>query len=214
MISINLELESLRAYLSAREVDSSEIDEIVASAEQEIAESLQNRLDQGLESAVQAGVEKDSADFINDLRPRADAFIIDTSSGNTDFSDPPFPMLDRLLTGNVKTMKDGSGVYKVIPVGEPSNKPKPSIHTNIFDAQKAMMAQRHESANKQFRDISPKGSKAQFRTVTSKQDRNTQWVLPAREKEFSQELGDINDELREDRDQIILDIVNSYMEKY
>jgi hypothetical protein len=139
--------------------------------------------------------------------------MIDTSSGGTDFSDPPFPMLDRLLSGNVKTMKDGGGVYKVIPVGSPSPMEKPKIYTNIFDAQKAMMAQRHEQASEVARSA-PRGSKAEFRTATSKQNRSTQWVLPAKEKNFEQDLSNINEMLLRERDYIILDIINSYMERY
>lgn len=214
MISITLELEALRAHLSARDVSAEDIDTIVSDAEQEIHGALQDKLNEGLELAVQSGVQKDSAEFINDLRPRPDAFIIDTSSGDVDFSDPPFPMLDRLLTGNVKPMKDGSGVYKVVPVGAPSNKPRPPIHTNIFDAQKAIMAQRNEAASARYRDIAPKGTKAQFRTATSKQDRNSQWVLPAKEKNFSDDLQGINEMLRAEYDSTILDIIHSYMEKY
>lgn len=214
MISIDLELDALRAHLSSREVDPQQIEDILIEARQEIMDSLGERLNTSLESAVQAGVEKDSAEFINDLRPRPDAFIIDTESGVTDFSDPPFPMLDRLLSGNVKTMKDGSGVYKVIPVGTPSRSTKPPIHTNIFDAQKAIMAERHSEASRQYSNIAPKGTKAQFRTATSKQNRDTQWVLPAKEKNFAEDLSQINDSLHEDYDDLILNVIHSYMGKY
>ena len=214
MVNIGLELDALRAHLSARGLEQEEVEQLVSQAEEEIMSSLRERLDQGLELAVQSGVQSDSEDFINDLRPRPDAFMIDTSSGNTDFSEPPFPMLDRLLTGNVKPMKDGSGVYKVIPVGTPSKKPKTAIHTNIFDAQKALMAERYEASKKQFIDKAPRGSKAQFRTATSKQDRSTQWVMPAKEKNFSEDLSQINDMLHEDHDKIILDIIHTYAERY
>jgi hypothetical protein len=213
MVNISLELNSLRDHLEARGLEYSEIEEAVNSAEKEIMQALNDKLNEGIDMAVESGVQKDSADFINDIRPRFDAFIIDTSSGDTDFSDPPFPMLDRLLSGNVKTMKDGGGVYKVIPVGAPSPMDKPKIHTNIFDAQKAAMAQRHEQASQTARSA-PRGSKAEFRTATSKQNRSTQWVLPAKEKNFEEDLNSINEMLLRERDYIILDIINSYMERY
>jgi len=214
MRSIFLELESLRAYLNSREMDADSIEEIISAAEKEISSALQDKLDEGLELAVQSGVQKDSSDFINDLRPRFDAFIVDTRSGSTDFSDPPFPMLDRLLTGNVKPMKDGSGVYKVIPVGAPSKSTRSPIHTNIFDAQKAIMAERNQASRERLRGTASRGTGAQFRTATSKQDRNSQWVMPAKDKDFTEDLDQINEMLREEREKIINDVIRSYMENY
>jgi hypothetical protein len=213
MVSVSLELETLRARLAARGLEEEDIDSIVRQAEQEIISALRDRLDQALDAAVEAGVEKDSVEFINDLRPREDAFLIDTGSGKLDFSDPPYPMLDNLLSG-AKPIKDGSGVYKVIPVGAPSKKSRDPIHLSIFDAQKAMMAERHEAASNRYRNVTPSGSKANFRTATSKQNRNSQWVLPAKEKMFEEDLSGINDDLHSDRDGIILDIINSYAERY
>ena len=211
MVNIFLEIERLKAALRTRGIEEDFITQIATKAEKEIGLALKKKLDAALELAVQSGVEKDSADFINELRPSPDAFIIDTESGITDFSDPPFPMLDRLLARGAKPMKDGSGVYKVIPVGGDTTKKKP-IHTNIFDAQKAIAAERYESALNQYNKIAPKGSKVNFRTATSKQNRQTQWVLPEKQKDFTEDLTEINNMLLADHDGIILDIIRSYEE--
>jgi hypothetical protein len=214
MINIHLEIERLKASLLSRGLDPETVEELAAKAEQEITFSLRERLDSAVEMAVQSGVQKDSADFINELRPRPDAFMLETESGITDFSDPPFPMLDVLLANGAKPMKDGSGVYKVIPVGSPSKKPKLPIHTNIFDAQKAITAERYTNALSQYSKIAPKNSKVQFRTVTSKQSRSTQWVLPAKEKDFTADLQEINSMLTDSHDDIVLQVIKSYEEGF
>jgi hypothetical protein len=214
MTSIFLEIETLKAILKSRGLDESSIDIIAKKAEVEIASALSQRMDAAMELAIQSGVQKDSAEFINDLRPRPDAFILDTASGSTDFSDPPYPMLDRLLANGAKPMSDGSGVYKIIPVGGPSKRPRKPVHTNIFDAQKAINAERYEQSLSQYKKIAPKGSKVEFRTATSKQSRNTQWVLPAKEKDFTADLQEINFTLQESHDDVIRSIIQSYKESF
>lgn len=214
MISIFLEVDRLKATLRSRGLDESTVEHIAAKAETEISLAIRDRLDAALEVAIQSGVQKESADFINDLRPRPDAFIIDTGSGMTDFSDPPFPMLDRLLARGAKPMKDGSGVYKVIPIGGDKGQKKPPIHTNIFDAQKAIAAERYENALTQYNKVTPKGSKVNFRTATSKQNRQTQWVLPEKTKDFTEDLAEINSMLAADYDDLVLGIIRNYEEGF
>jgi hypothetical protein len=214
MINTFLEIERLKATLKSRGLSDETVELIAKKAEAQIAKELSAQIDSAMEVAIQSGVQKDSADFINELRPRPDAFILDTMSGITDFSDPPFPMLDRLLAHGAKPLSDGSGVYKVIPVGTPSNKPKKEIYANIFDAQKAISAERYATALSQYNKVIPKGSKVQFRTATSKQNRNTQWVLPAKEKDFTEELQEINNMLRNSHDDIILKVIREFEESF
>lgn len=214
MINIYLEIEKLKTTLRNKGLDYETVEELAAKAEQEITFSLRERLDSAVEMAVQSGVQKDSAAFINEIRPRPDAFMLETESGITDFSDPPFPMLDVLLASGAKPMKDGSGVYKVIPVGSPSKKPKTPIHTNIFDAQKSIAAERYANALSQYNKVAPKASKAKFRTVTSKQSRSESWVLPAKEKDFTEDLQEINSMLVDSHDDIILEVIKSYEEGF
>ena len=133
MVNIFLEIERLKATLRSRGVDGQFVEDIAYKAEREISFALKERLDSAMEVAIQSGVQKDSPEFINDLRPRPDAFMIDTASGSTDFSDPPMPMLDKLLARGAKPMKDGSGVYKIIPVGGTGGQRKSPLFSNIFD---------------------------------------------------------------------------------
>lgn len=214
MVNIFLELEKLKSTLRGKGMEDQFVEDVAAKAETEISLAIRDRLDEAMELAVQSGVQKDSADFINDLRPRPDAFTIETASGLTDFSDPPMPMLDKLLAKGAKPMKDGSGVYKVIPVGAPSKQPKPTIASNIFDAQKAISAERYESAVSQYNKVVPKDSKVNFRTATSKQNRQTQWVLPEKKKDFTEDLADINNMLSTDYDEIVMGIIRSYEEGF
>lgn len=214
MVNVFLELERLKATLRSRGLEEDHVEIIAGKANEEISLAIKNKLDSAMELAIQSGVQKGSADFINDLRPRPDAFILETSSGITDFTEPPYPMLDKLLSKGAKPMKDGSGVYKVIPVGKPSNNPKPPIHTNIFDAQKAISAERYESAVSQYNKIAPKGSKVNFRTATSKQNRATQWVMPEKPKDFTEDLTEINNMLGREYDDLVLGIIRSYEEGF
>ena len=210
MTNIFLELERLRASLIAKGYNSEVVESIVAKAEQEINNSIREKMDAALEIAIQSGVQKDSPEFINDLRPSHDAFQLETESSNTDFSDPPFPMLDRLLSRSAKPMKDGSGVYKVIPVGGNNGEKRPPIHTNIFDAQKAIMAERYENSLAEYNRIAPKDSAVKFRTATSKQNRSSQWVMPAKEKDFTEDLRQINDMLKNEYADVVAEIIKAY----
>jgi hypothetical protein len=210
MINIDLELERLRVVLENKGIEQEHVNTIVRRAKIDIIASLQDVMDSAVDNAVQSGVQKDSADFINELRPSFGAFQLETASGNTDFSEPPMPMLDKLLSKGAKPMKDGSGVYKVIPVGKPSGRVKTPIASNIFDAQKAIAAERYQSAVAQYAKISPKGSQVMFRTATSKQSRETAWVQPEKPKDFTEDLQQLNSLLADDHDNIVLGIIQNY----
>lgn len=214
MVNIFLEIERLKSTLRSRGMDEEFVDTIAAKAHDEITLAVRERLDNAMDLAIQSGVQKDSAQFINELRPRPDAFMLDTASGMTDFTEPPMPMLDKLLARGAKPMKDGSGVYKVIPVGKPSERSKTPIAHNIFDAQKAISAERYASAVSQYNKVAPKGSKVEFRTATSKQNRATQWVMPEKPKDFTEDLAEINNLLGQEYDALVLGIIRTYEESF
>ena len=211
MVNAFLDIQRLRASLRARGLDEDTVDVIASKADAEIQTALSSTMESAMELAVQSGVQKDSPEFINELRPSPDAFLLETESGNMDFSDPPMPMLDKLLR-NAKPMKDGSGVYKVVPVGTSSTKRR--ISTNIFDAQKSIMAERYSEAVSQNSKVKPKGSKEEFRTATSKQSQSTQWVRPAKDKDFTEDLREINGTLETSTKDIIEQIIRSYEDRY
>lgn len=214
MVNVFLELERLKTHLRAQGIEEDNVNVIVQKANDEISMAVRDRLDGAMDLAIQSGVQKGSAEFINELRPRPDAFMLETESGITDFTEPPMPMLDKLLARGAKPMKDGSGVYKVIPVGKSSTQSKPPIATNIFDAQKAISAERYEAAVSQYNRVAPKGSKVEFRTATSKQNRATQWVMPEKPRDFTEDLAEINNLLGQDYDNLVLGIIRSYEEGF
>lgn len=213
MSNVFFELDRLKFTLENRGLDSDTVDAIVRKASDEISAALQEHGEQAMQAAIESGVEKRSPEFINELRLNQINMELTTSSGNMDFSDPPFPMLPHLLANNTKPMKDGSGVYKVIPVGEPG-KNRPKVSTSIYDTWKQINAERVEAARAQRDRVTPKGSKGKFRTATSKQNAATQWVQPAQDKDFTEQVQSINKELKTSMDDVIRKIIRDYEESF
>jgi len=210
VINVFFELDRLRSHLTMKGVDYRTIDSVVANARAEIDSIVKVRGEAAVDQAVQIGAEKESADFINQLRLDTLNFEVKTESGQLNFDEPPRPMLPYLLK-NAKPIKDGSGVYKIIPVGKPGV--KPSFAKNIMDEQRRISAERLEAAKGRARAIAPKGSQV-FRTATSKQDPTTQWVQSAKEKDFTEDMAAINQDLRNSLDDTIRDIIDSYLDMY
>jgi hypothetical protein len=212
MPNIFFELDRLKVSLENKGLDSETVERIMQKASSEIGSAFSAHGEAALQQAIEAGVSKRSADFINDLKLDSINMQLTTQSGNLDFSEPPFPMLPKLLQG-AKPIKDGSGVYKVIPVGAPSSN-RPKIATNIYDAWKQVNTERLEAAKAQYDRVAPKGSKTQFRTATSKQNANTQWVMPAKNKDFSEDVSSINKGLEVSMEETIRDIIRNYEESF
>lgn len=213
MANVLFELEKLRVTLRNKGLDARAVETIVDKASREISTVFEDQGDSAMQLAIEAGVAQRSPEFINELQLDPNSMELRTESGNLEFTDPPYPMLSKLLQ-NAKPIKDGSGVYKVIPVGKPGEN-RPPVSTNIYDAMKKLNAERAENAKQQYSVIVPAGSRAtQFRTATSKQDANTQWVRPAKTKDFSNDVKSINTELAETMDEKIRDILRSYEEGF
>ena len=68
MLNVFFELDRLRSHLSIRGIDEATIDNIVSKASAEIDTLVKIRGESAIEEAVQIGAEKESADFINELR--------------------------------------------------------------------------------------------------------------------------------------------------
>lgn len=214
MPNLLFEIDKLRVILENKGFDRGTVDTICSKAMSEIRDAFQYQGEAAMQLAIEEGVAKRSPEFINDLKLDLVNLQLTTDSGNMEFSTPPYPMLEHLLQG-AKPMKDGSGVYKVIPIGKPgANRPK--VSSNIYDAMKQLSAERAENARAQYSSIIPKGSpgKQQFRTATSKQSAATQWVMPAQEKDFTGDMKNINNELMGSMDQMIRDIIQSYAEGF
>ena len=116
MLDANMEIDKLRGRLRFKNLNENIINVICHDVAMEISSASTDLLANAMEEAVQAGAGARSAKFISELKVSTGGghFSIDTDSGHHDFSEPPFPMLPKLLK-NAKTAKDGSQ-YKVIPI--------------------------------------------------------------------------------------------------
>jgi hypothetical protein len=212
MANVLFELDRLRATLQNKGLDGNTVEMIVDRARQDIDSAFQQEGGAAMDLGIEQGIEKRSADFINDLFLDPNRMALDTMSGSFEFTEPPFPMLSSLLS-NAKPMKDGSGVYKVIPIGKPG-KERPKVSSNIYDVQKQINAERIEAAANNYNAKVPAGSKSQaFRTATSKQPA-TMWVRKEQTKDFTQEVQTINKELNSSMDEIIRNIISDYEESF
>ena len=208
MVNVFFELNRLRTTLHERGVDQRTINNVVAKAKREIDDAVEEQGGAAIELAVEAGVQKRSPEFINELRLDTLNFEVSTDSDRLDFSEPPKPMLPYLLK-NAKISEDGSSLYKIIPVGKPGDRPK--VSASIIDTQKRIAAERAEQAKERQRAMAPTGS-VSFRVASSKQDPTQQWVRPAQDKDFTDQVKSINEQLTETLNARIRDIIDGYLE--
>jgi len=242
MISIDFELDRLRNDLKWNGVDMATTDHIVNLAQQDVHDAINDIVDNAMLEAAQIGEAMGADDFVEQLQVIREngTYHLRTLSGKTDFSEPPFPMLPKLLK-NAETSKDGVR-YKRIPIAD---RTRQAAATNIFDMRARANQERRQEvqARKQERDNARKSgsfrgttpitglSKAKaylesrrqsntdipkgavtFRTATSNQDPETQWVRPGKDKDMTGVLRDINDRIDQDIEAATMDIINQYKE--
>jgi hypothetical protein len=244
MLDPNAEIARLRQRLRFKGLSDSVIDSICDEAAAEISATTADLLADAMNEAVNAGGDAMSIDFIDELRAKrfGPTFQITTDSGNTDFSQAPFPMLPRLLK-NAKVAKDGS-LYKVIPIKQKAGESHPHIAktteaamqniNNARQAAKQATVEEHRdhasvdtmkgmstvAAMQQISKVkSPKkhetnGPAINFRTASSKQDPNTQWVHPGRKADMTGALNNINANLQDAVDKAIDDIIRRLEDLY
>lgn len=146
MVDPEFELQRLKRTMSIKGFLDEEISYVVDLARQDIETAIDNLVSNAVQAAADAGMSKDAYDFVEQLEIKRTQGNVEiaTTSGQTDFSLPPFPMLPNLLK-NAKTAKDGSK-YKVIPVGGNSSGPKPSrrltSYSSLSDVQQEINQQR------------------------------------------------------------------------
>ena len=116
-----MEIDKLRQRLRFKNLSETIVNDICSDAAREISSASTDMLADAMEEAVNAGASSKSVNFINELKvvDGGRGFGVGTDSGKHDFSEPPFPMLPKLLK-NAKTAKDGS-LYKVIPIRSKGN---------------------------------------------------------------------------------------------
>lgn len=172
------------------------------------------------------------------------SFQITTDSGHMDFSEAPFPMLPSLLKNAKVAKDGSLYKVIPIKQKSPSNQNQKVAKTteaamqNINNSRKAAKAElgnenrvhsspdamkgmstvaamqeinKQRSANKKEKSFEPT---INFRTASSKQDPNTQWVHPGRKVDMSSALTNINANLQDSIDRAIDEIIRRFEELY
>ena len=242
MINIDFELDRLRNDLKWKGIDNATVDRVVNFAQDDVYDAIDDIVENAMLEAAQIGEAMEVDNFVEQLQVMRDSgtYHIKTISGKTDFSEPPFPMLPKLLK-NAKTSKDGVK-YRHIPMPD---RTREAPATNIFDMRARANQERKQEVQrrKQERDnarksgsfrgttpitglskakaylegrsksttATPKGA-VTFRTATSNQNPETQWVRPAKDRDMTGVLRDINDRIDQDIESATLDIIGQYRE--
>jgi hypothetical protein len=204
-----------------------EISSIMNDASSEIQQATHSIVEKAVYEAEDYGSSIGAEEFLAQIKLDASSGYIEisTDSGQTDFSQPPFPMLPWLLN-NAKTSKDGSR-YKIVPIGGVSSKPKPTPQArDIASGLNAMASEvapatamaetmaaafglgASSSATERQRPVSTE--KPEFRTASSKQDASRQWVLPAKDLDMTGTIMTLNATIRSEIDKVCDEIINKY----
>lgn len=245
MIDARFEIDKLKQVLRQKNMPESIIQGICNDAARDISSATTDLLADAMVDAVNAGGDVSSSQFVSEVLSvrSGHTFSVDTSSGKQDFSEPPFPMLPKLLK-NAKISKEGEA-YRVIPISNKSG-PSSAVTTeaairNINEARQAAKDERDakEKGTKtastpdpmagmeilaaiqgvgrpspQRRESKIKEGSITFRTASSKQDASVSWVMPAKNADLTDKLRDINNNLQDSIDRVILDIISRYSGMY
>lgn len=242
MRNLNNELSRLEQKLRMAKIPDEVIEESMFEIKMRVSEAAEDAAVSAYYEAKTVGEMRNLDKFLDDLDidTNINGFEINTMSGQTDFSKPPFPMLPKLLK-NAKIAKDGSR-YKVIPI-----KKKGTIALTKQQTSDALgrggaantinTARRNIRNNKQRRTFDPsnrpttfdeiknraRGQRSSnrekvkssapgtdFRVASSKQDANTAWVNPGKDGNMRSVLNQINSDLNRVIDDIITSIITEY----
>lgn len=216
-------IEQLRFRLISAGVDTATTDDIVQTALSRIRDRVANSIDAGVNLAVETSSNIKAKGFEKDIKISYNhrGLEIESAKGSLDYSSPPFPMLDRLLAKG-KTAKDGS-IYRVIPVGSKTSSLEVSVDTS-----EALQQARDTTPKRSLTDMSRQvatafntgvkvvakdkkvtsTSQPNFKTASSKQDRSTQWVIPARQADLTPAVTEINAMMAGDMDKAVDDVLS------
>lgn len=244
MLDAITELDRLKNALRLKNVPEHVAQEICTEASAEISDVVIDLIGDAMSDAVSAGADVNSSDFIKEVMSvrRGQAFEIVTKSGRQDFSEPPFPMLPKLLS-NAKVAKDGS-LFKVIPLKNKSSGSSLAVTTeeafrNINSGRETLKEQRRArikegktgsvdpfegmegiapmlaaSRNDYTKIRETQSGPVNFKTASSKQDANASWVKPAKTADLTDKLASINDNLQYNIDDAIEQIIRKYGDMY
>jgi hypothetical protein len=242
VLDARTELEKLKHMLILRNLPEQVASSICEDASREISDIVIDLIADAMAEAVSAGQSVNSSDFIKEvmMTRRGGEFDITTRSGRSDFSEPPFPMLPKLLA-NAKTAADGS-LYKIIPLKEKSSVSSIGVTTEeaikninenraiLKQQKKARLEANRGTVQDPFADIDViaamtsnsvqkkvsevTNAQPNFKTASSKQDANAKWVRPAKDADLTSSLIDINHNLHYSIDSAIENIIRRYGDMY
>jgi len=215
-------IEQLRFRLISAGVDPATADDIVETALARIRDRIISSVDAGVNLAVETSRDIKARGFDKDVRISYNhrGLEIESTKGSLDYSTPPFPMLDRLLAKG-KTAKDGS-IYRVIPLGNKTKSTEVSVDTSdaVQQARDTTPKRSLTEMSRQIASAFNTGVKVtsqekttvstgqpNFRTASSKQDRSTQWVIPARQADLTPAIADINAMMAGDMERVVDDVL-------
>ena len=201
MLDVEHEIQMFKQDLMMSGLEDDYISVLVVDLRRELREGIESIVDYGRQQAEEIGAQFDSEQFLKELNVSkfGDMYVIDTISGRTDFSVPPFQMLPHLLK-NGKIAKDGS-IYKVIPVKQ-NNEPR-----NTQNVMKSMNNARTVARDKRRAE---RNGNVNFRVASSKQDPNSKWVHPGFKRDFTDMLRQINDDMNYQVESFIRDTIDKY----
>jgi hypothetical protein len=244
MLDAVTELDRLKNALRLKNLPEHVAQEICREASAEISDMVIDLISDAMSDAVSAGADVNSSQFIQEVMStrRGQAFEVVTRSGRQDFSEPPFPMLPKLLN-NAKVARDGS-LFKVIPLKKKSNSSSLAVTTeeafrNINNSRETLKEQRRARIKEGktgsidpfegMEGIAPmlassrgdsvkiketQSGSIDFKTASSKQDANAKWIKPAKNADLTDRLTSINDNLQYSIDDAIEQIIRKYGDMY
>lgn len=242
MIDANSEIERLRQSLRFKNYSEVVIDSICDDVSSEINDLTTDILASAMSEVVAAGQSVDFIEDIRSIRSGS-SFSIVTQSGKTDYSEAPFPMLPKMLQ-NAKVAKDGTlykvipikkktsapgrtAVFsdqalidienaRKMAKADKTNQNRGSSSPDAMRGMDTMSAMQVISKSRQKFEAPSKASVQQvdFRTATSKQDANSQWMHPGKKENMGPVLRNINANLHDAIDTAILDVIRRHEGEY
>lgn len=242
MIDANSEIQRLRQSLRFKNYSEAVIDSICDDVSAEISDLTTDILASAMSEAVSAGQSMDFVQEIKTVRSGS-TFDIATQSGKTDFSEAPFPMLPKMLQ-NAKVAKDGTLYKVIPVKQKTSAPGRTAVFSDaaLIDIENARRQAKADRTNQGRNSSSPdamrgmdtfsamqviqksrqkfeapskaKVEQVNFRTATSKQDPNTQWVNPGKQEDMGQTLRNINANLHDAIDNTIMEVIRKYEGEY
>ena len=244
MINPDAELNRLRWRLQDAGWDYREIDDIVDDASNDINELILDIVSNGVAEATDYAQDIGAEEFIEemDIEEAHGFFRIGTISGKLDYSTPKRQMLQDLLQGAEENPETGIK-SKVIPVGSSSKSKVPGDIFSVMQERQARIDEaratlisnnldkRSARANvmaSRFRDILKQNlvskrrdqevrvptKDIEFRTVSSEQDPETQWVYPAKELDLTGYIMDLNQRMADTMMDVVPRLIDAYVEEY